>query len=300
LAIPHPIPYQGSKRGLAQAILSFFPKGVERLIEPFAGSAAVSLATAYQDTVRAFVLNDANIPLMLLWDTIIQQPEEIAEQYERIWQGQFAASETQYYNRIRDEFNRTQRPDYFLFLLTRCVKASVRYNANGEFNQSADNRRKGTIPSTMRKNIYGASRIFKGRTCLMHGEYRRALEGATPGDIVYMDPPYQGVCGNRDPRYSTGLSHDAFMADLAMLNANDIAYILSYDGRTGEKHYGRPIPSPLGLTRIEIDAGRSSQATLLGQQSNTYESLYLSPSLVRRLCGKSDGCAITHDRARAA
>ncbi len=75
------------------------------------------------------------------------------------------------------------------------------------------------------------------------------------------------------------------MAELARLNTRDIAYILSYDGRTSEKKYGRPIPSALNLSHIEIDAGRSSQATLLGQRSNTYESLYLSPALIGRLGG---------------
>jgi len=43
------------------------------------------------------------------------------------------------------------------------------------------------------------------------------------------------------------------------------------------------MPEGLGLVRIEIDAGRSSQATLLGRDSNTFESVYLSPSLVERL-----------------
>ena len=46
MRIPHPIPYQGSKRGIAEAILAYFPQHVTRLIEPFAGSAAVTLAAA--------------------------------------------------------------------------------------------------------------------------------------------------------------------------------------------------------------------------------------------------------------
>ncbi|MHB8648391.1 MAG: DNA adenine methylase, partial [Thermomicrobiales bacterium] len=105
MAIPHPIPYQGSKRSLAHTILSCFPTSVERVIEPFAGSAAVSLAAAYQNKARAFVLNDANVPLVNLWESIITRPGEIAVGYERIWQGQFAAGETNYYNRVREEFN---------------------------------------------------------------------------------------------------------------------------------------------------------------------------------------------------
>jgi DNA adenine methylase len=39
----------------------------------------------------------------------------------------------------------------------------------------------------------------------------------------------------------------------------------------------------LNLRLIELAAGRSSQATLLGRRAETYESLYLSPALVERL-----------------
>jgi DNA adenine methylase len=44
--------------------------------------------------------------------------------------------------------------------------------------------------------------------------------------------------------------------------------------------FGKPLPVSLRLERIEIDAGRSSQATLLGKDARTCESLYLSPALV--------------------
>lgn len=283
---------------MARHIISLFPEDVERLVEPFAGSAAISHAAAYYNKSRTFTLNDANVPLVNLWQSIMLRPSETADRYDETWQGQFAG-EKDYYNRIRDQFNRTQQPDYFLFLLTRCVKASVRYNASGEFNQSPDNRRKGTAPVTMRRNICGASQILGGRTRLCHGDYRSALEDVTPHDLIYMDPPYQGVCGNRDSRYVKGLAFDTFTVELARLNERGVSYILSYDGRTGEKRYGQPLPEGLDLTHVEIDAGRSSQATLLGKSSNTFESLYLSPALVRRL-GRDEGTFVPHTAKQSA
>jgi len=39
----------------------------------------------------------------------------------------------------------------------------------------------------------------------------------------------------------------------------------------------------LNLTLVEIEAGRSSQATLLGREEMTVESLYLSPVLADEL-----------------
>jgi DNA adenine methylase len=282
VSVPHPIPYQGSKRHLAPTILGYLPPDAERLIEPFAGSAAVSLAAASAGKFSQFVLNDINEPLMHLWDSMLRQPTDLADKYESLWNMQ-QGRERVFYDRVRQRFNKTHQPYYLLYLLARCVKAAVRYNADGEFNQSPDNRRKGRQPKAMRSDITRASHLLKGKTTLHSEDYRRILRLASPADVVYLDPPYQGVCANRDPRYIEGVEFSEFTATLAALNAAHISYLVSYDGRTGAKKYGESLPDALELTRIELHAGRSSQATLLGRKDMTYESLYLSPALVTHM-----------------
>ncbi len=66
---------------------------------------------------------------------------------------------------------------------------------------------------------------------------------------------------------------------LEQLNERKIRYIVSYDGRTGNKIHGVLLPQHLHLTHVELQAGRSSQATLLGRNDSTYESLYIAPAL---------------------
>jgi DNA adenine methylase len=281
MGVPHPIPYQGSKRKLAPAILAFFPKGVELLVEPFAGSAAVSIAALYWRRVNFVYLNDLNEPLMKLWEKIIYEPEKLVSDYRAIWNSQLG-NEREFYDLVRNRFNNEKQPADFLYLLARCVKASVRYNAFGEFNQSPDNRRKGMNPDTMKNHILNASRVMSGKVKLFKGGYLEVIKLATPDDIVYMDPPYQGVCGNRDPRYLNGLLFDEFVEALDYLNERNISYIVSYDGRTGSKIFGKRLPDSLQLKLVEVAAGRSSQATLLGRDYYTYESLYISPALVSR------------------
>ena len=282
MRVPHPIPYQGSKRSLAAAILRYIPSDATRLVEPFAGSAALSLACAQQGRLGRFQLNDINLPLMNLWKQIIDAPHDIADAYERIWNAQQGQERT-YYDEIRDCFNKTQEPALFLYLLARCVKASVRYNAKGEFNQGPDNRRLGAQPATMRAHILGASRLLHGKAEMLSTDYTRILNAVQPGDVIYLDPPYQGVSGDRNPRYIGGVAPDAFIEALALLNAKNASFILSYDGQTGAKAYGKPLPTHLNLTYIRLDAGPSSQATLLGRAENTVEALYLSPALAARL-----------------
>lgn len=282
MKVPHPIPYQGSKRNLAAQILACFPPRIEVLLEPFAGSGAITLAAADRGLAERHHLNDLNAPLMDLWRTIVEEPHQLAKQYEALWLAQHG-DRREYYDQIRDEFNRTRRPQHLLYLLARCVKASVRYNADGDFNQSPDNRRMGALPETMREQILGASFLLKGRTEFSAEDYRTVMARASVGDLIYLDPPYQGVCGERDPRYLRGVLFDEFVEALEVLNVRDIGYIVSYDGRTGDKVHGRPLPRDLRLKRIELNAGRSSQETLLGREAITYESLYLSPALAERL-----------------
>lgn len=282
MTVPHPIPYQGSKRNLASIIAGYFPEDVSRLIEPSAGSAAVSLYAAQYQKASQFILNDVNAPLMSLWNAITNQPDELAKRYGRLWELQHG-QERKFYDLVRSRFNKSHRPHDLLYLLARCVKAAVRYNANGEFNQSPDNRRKGRHPNAMRDDIQKASPLLRDRTLLLTQDYAEVLKIAVPEDVVYMDPPYQGVCASRDPRYFKGVPFDDFVEALDNLNKRQISYIVSYDGRTGSKTFGTPLPEFLALYLIEIEAGRSSQATLLGRQDNTVESLYLAPALVLRL-----------------
>jgi DNA adenine methylase len=43
------------------------------------------------------------------------------------------------------------------------------------------------------------------------------------------------------------------------------------------------LPAKLHLTLVELEAGRSTQSTLLGRDEMTIESLYLSPALAAEL-----------------
>ena len=276
--VPHPIPYQGSKRNLAPIILSYFPPHVSRLVEPFAGSAAISLATAYRRLAGRFLVNDAHTAVVDLWRETIERPGDLADKYRRLWQAQLG-QEREYYDTVREKFNETHKPEYFLYLLARCVKAAIRYNGDGEFNNSPDNRRKGAHPETMRQRIAGAAAILQGRTEVESLDYREVLANCDSSDLIYMDPPYQGVCKNRDNRYCPKMDHGEFCASLARLNDKGCMFVVSYDGRTGDKTYGQPLPESLKLAHIEVHAGRSTQATLLGRDHDTYESLYLSPAL---------------------
>ncbi len=282
-SVPQPIPYQGSKRQIAPAILRHLPRIESRLVEPFAGSAALSIAVAVRAPWVRFWLNDAHRALINLWREIIFKPDSLAAGYAQLWNNQLGR-ERQYFDEIRDRFNLDGQPSDFLYLLARCVKAAVRYNARGEFNNTPDNRRRGAMPNEMRRRIFFASALLKDKAELTSWDYKRVLADCTDDDIVYMDPPYQGVCNGRDNRYLPKIDHHEFCNELHELNKRNVMFAVSYDGRTGSRSYGQLLPESLCLKQVEIRVGRSAQSTLLGRSEVTFESLYLSPAL----CSKAD------------
>lgn len=280
--VPQAFPYQGSKRKLASIIIECIPKGTRRLVEPFAGSAAISVATKCAKRASRIWLNDAHQPLVTLWKSIIDCPNDLANEYESLWCQQ-EGREPEFYNEVRSKFNKLHTPELFLFLLARCVKAAIRYNRNGEFNNSPDHRRKGMRPITMRKNLCDVSELLGKSTKVTCKDYRDVLVDCSETDVVYMDPPYQGVCKDRDSRYASGIRFDEFVNALQDLNSRNVPFIVSYDGRTGNRSYGEKLPDSLQLVHAEVAAGKSTQATLLGEIAETFEALYLSPVLVSRL-----------------
>lgn len=273
--VPHPIPYQGSKRRLALAILSHVEdRRYTRFVEPFAGSAAVTLAAAKYGKARLFLISDRLGPLVDLWQRIIEKPEDVANAYETLWNRERKRPIDEYYV-IRSEFNRDRDPAKLLYLLARCVKNAVRFNPSGEFNQSPDKRRMGTNPDSMRKELSASHSLLAGRTSTICGDFLDVFNAAQPGDFFYLDPPYQGTSEGRDSRYIGGVSRERMIEGLNVLNSKGISFVLSYDGSCGDRTYGDRLPSALA-SRVLLDVGRSSQATLNGQHHVTIESLYIS------------------------
>lgn len=285
---PHLVQYQGSKRIIAPEIVKFFPTSFDRLIEPFSGTCAITILAAAQGLCNEFWINDINEPLVNLMEECIKNPSRLVVAYENIWNGQFDEGENNvdYFYKIREEFNNGAKdPARMLFLLARVVKGAVRYNSNGELNQSCDKRRYGTKPNIIANNAMAISNLLKNKISFSNVDYKDVLSSAKKGDLIYMDPPYQGTSKSnciRDNRYIQGVDFDEFVEELKKLNARGIDYIVSYDGKTGDKMIGKTLPKSLELTHIYINAGVSAQATLNGKNEITYESLYASKNLMKK------------------
>jgi DNA adenine methylase len=135
----------------------------------------------------------------------------------------------------------------------------------------------------MAENIRAISALWKGKVEFSSMDYRKIIDMTRPGDLVYMDPPYQGVSNTRDNRYFSGVDFQEFSDALSILNQKGIDFLVSYDGECGGKAYGEELPSELRCAKMLLNAGISTQGTLLGKRQVTFEALYISESLGQKV-----------------
>ena len=90
----------------------------------------------------------------------------------------------------------------------------------------------------MEKNLLKISALLKDKVKFLSADYRAVFNMIRPGDLVYLDPPYQRVTDTRDKRYFSGLNFDEVVVALETLNDKGVDYLVSYDGACGGKNYG--------------------------------------------------------------
>ena len=289
-----PFQYQGSKRALASRILEHVPRGrFDEILEPFAGSAAVSLAAMAKGVVSSVWLNDINEPLIQLWRSILSDTESLISEYTELWERQLE-DPAEHFLRVRDAFNRSHGSAEMLYLLARSVKGAVRYNVSGEFNQSADHRRLGTRPHTTATRLRSISRLIDNHYTLTALNCFDLIERYRQGQVWYLDPPYEGTSEGPNGRYFQSMPRATLIEFLQQLRGARVPFVLSYDGFTGKKQYGAPLPAELGLTHHYVHAGVSTSSSLQQRREITTESLYVSPDLVE-MASSNDTASASDD-----
>ena len=176
------------------------------------------------------------------------------------------------YYSIRDDFNKNHSPQDLLFLSRTCVNGLIRFNANGDFNNSLHYTRLGIVPDNLEKIILDWSKHIQG-TEFIAADYTITTETAKEGDLIYLDPPYFHTKG----RYYGTIDFDAFLAYLEKLNSKGIKYMLSFDGIRGENDFTVELPKELYKHHEFIPSGNSSFKKVMDKKSiQVLESLYLN------------------------
>ena len=177
--------WAGGKSKLAPFIEFNLPKQPrKRLIEPFAGSAAVSMALDFE----AYVLNDTNPDLIGLFHALKEEKQAFID-YAKSFFSTENNLESRFYE-LRKRFNAcvelNERAALFVYLNRHAFNGLCRYNSKGEFNVPFGRYKTPYFPEAEMQSFIEKA----GRIELMCGDFQVALNFAGYDDVVYCDPPY--------------------------------------------------------------------------------------------------------------
>lgn len=175
--------WAGNKYRIIDQIKSVLPEG-KRLIEPFAGTAAVFLNTPYSE----YLLADTNIDLINLFDILKTEKGNFID-FSKQYFSQEYNTETEFY-RLRELFNTTNdkhlKSALFVYLNKHAYNGLCRYNASGKFN----------VPYGKYKSVYfpeNEMHYFSQKlqhATLLHADFETSMNLAEANDVIYCDPPY--------------------------------------------------------------------------------------------------------------
>lgn len=178
--------WAGNKTAVMPELMQHLPAG-SRLVEPFAGSCAVMMATDYPH----YLVADINPDLVNMYQQIKEDPEFFIQ----IAAGLFKQKSEDDFRRIRRDFNngktsgKVWRAAAFLYLNRHCYRGLCRYNKSGGFNVPYGNYKKPYFPETEIWAFFHKAQ----RATFICASYDETLAMLQAGDVVYCDPPYDGT-----------------------------------------------------------------------------------------------------------
>lgn len=271
------IKWSGSKRIQSEQIISYFPKYMGTYYEPFCGGCSVlyQLMVSDEKFARDFVCSDTNPDLIDLWNVVKDNPEELFDEYSRMWSKMQSMDnkgmKRAYFEEIRNEFNRTRNPMLFFFIMRTCTNGIPRYNKHKEFNGTLHLTRDGIKPKRLQPVIMDWSELLNvNEVTFRCCDYKDIFEEVEEGDFLYLDPPYDNT---RINRYFGRVVFDDFFNQLRLLNTMDIKFVLSFDGKSNGSLV---VPIDCYINKVYIDSKNSSfRRTKEGMTNkDVFESLY--------------------------
>lgn len=176
--------WAGGKQKLVPVLAGALGEG-DRLVEPFVGSGAVFMGTAY----KSYLLCDTNPDLIGLFKNLQKNPDAVLEETERLFRSEYN-SEEQFY-RLRELFNSLSSGDIrksslFVYLNKHAFNGLCRYNSKGGFNVPFG---RYSSPKFPQKEMEAFSIKSQIADFICQG-FEETFCQLRSGDLVYCDPPY--------------------------------------------------------------------------------------------------------------
>lgn len=187
--------WAGGKGQLLAQFEPYWPAEFGRYFEPFLGGGAVffHLYNTGRLAGKEVVLVDRLEELINSFRVVRDQVEALIAELRRHEPHKL---DREYYGRVRAwdrepgyaRRGEVERAARLLYLNRTCYNGLYRVNRRGQFNVPFGRYRNPTVCDA--PNLRAAARALEG-VRLVAGDFEAVLEDAGPGDLVYLDPPYQ-------------------------------------------------------------------------------------------------------------
>ncbi len=242
----------GNKQRFAHEIASYFPANFGTYYEPFIGSGAVMATLAPHRAVGS----DCFAPLVEIWKTLKTSPDTLKRWYTERWEQIGPGEKLDVYERVKKSYNSKPNGADLLFLCRACYGGVVRFRKADGYMSTPVGIHHPISPDSFSRRVDEWHRRTRGAT-FHHMGYEEAIGRATPGDLIYCDPPYthsQAILYG-----AQSFSLENLFKVIGRCKERGVYVALSIDGtkRSGEFVCDLPIPDGLFEREIFISIGRS-------------------------------------------
>ncbi|NMC60424.1 MAG: DNA adenine methylase [Candidatus Methanofastidiosa archaeon] len=264
----------GNKQRFAPEIITYFPAKFGTYIEPFLGSGGVLGTLNPQQAIGS----DNFQPLIEIWTTLKNKPEEIIDWYSERWLLMKSKGKKEGYEIIKERFNKHPNGADLLFISRSCYGGVIRFRKGDGYISTPVGIHDPISPKSFSYRALKWSERIRG-TSFICSDYRGIMKSAKKDDLIYCDPPY---VDSQSILYGAQLFNimDLFTM-IADCKNKGVFVALSIDGskKSGMKIIDIPFPEGLFEHQIKINVGRS-MLKRFQMEGETLESEYVRDLLL--------------------
>lgn len=200
MKVPQLLKWIGNKNKYADEIISLMPDDINNYIEPFLGSGAIlanlvnknmtSEKKLYNSALGADILQ----PLIGIFNEVKNNPDHISDYYEQVIT-EFKKERQETYLKVRERFNISKSPLDFLILTRTCYSGVIRFRKSDGYMSTPIGPHNPIPPEKFKERVQIWNKLLEDVT-IIESDYRKTIDMATEGDLIYCDPPYthsQGI-----------------------------------------------------------------------------------------------------------
>ena len=201
VSIPTFVKWAGGKKQLLEQFNRFFPKKINRYIEPFVGGGAVLFYVLKIHKPKEVFIFDINSELINTYEVIRDDVENLIKELHKL--KQLHNKETYY--KIREEdpklLSKLTNASRFIYLNKTCFNGLYRVNSKGGFNVPIGSYKNPAIVNE--EELREISKLLQ-RVKIKNASFEECLKYAKKDDCVYFDPPYYPLKKSSFTTYTKG------------------------------------------------------------------------------------------------